>query len=194
MRTTGTETSKMSETQEYVPTVIKAEELDPKFKYKITKMPGAENLMVCFQCGTCTADCPISRFSDFYRPRKIARMVQLGLKDRLLSDDALWLCSTCYTCVDHCPQGVEIAGIVRALRNLTVKEKAVAPLVSKELASNLLKTGYVYEFPESRLKRRKMRGLPPLPKPNLEDVRKIFAITGSLEILEKAKTFGKVKS
>ena len=184
----------MSETQEYVPNVIKAEEMDPKFKYEMSKMPGAEKLMLCFQCGTCTADCPISRFNDFYRPRKIARMVQLGLKDRLLSDDALWLCSTCFTCVDHCPQGVEIAGIVRVLRNLTVKERAVMPLVSKELASNILKAGYVYEFPESRLKRREMRGLPPLPKSNLEDVKKIFELTGSSEILEKAKTFEKVKS
>jgi heterodisulfide reductase subunit C len=184
----------MGETQEHVPAVIKAEELDPKFKYEMSKIPGAEKLMVCFQCGTCTADCPISRFSEFYRPRKIARMVQLGLKDRLLSDKALWLCSTCFTCVDHCPQGVEIAGIVRALRNLTVKEKGVVPLVFKELASNLLKTGYVYQIPESRHKRREMQGLPPLPKTNLEDVTKIFKITGSSEILEKAKTFDKVKS
>lgn len=184
----------MSETQEYVPSIIKAEEMDPKFKYELSKVPGAEKLMLCYQCGTCTADCPISRFNDFYRPRKIARMVQLGLKDRLLSDDALWLCSTCFTCVDHCPQGVEIAGIVRALRNLTVKEKAVMPLVSKELASNILKGGYAYEFPESRLKRRETRGLPPLPKPNLGDVKKIFGVTGSLEMLEKAKTLEKVKS
>jgi heterodisulfide reductase subunit C len=173
---------------------IKASEIDPKFKYELSEIPGAENLMVCFQCGTCTADCPISRFSEFYRPRKIARMVQLGLRDRLLSDDALWLCSTCFTCVDHCPQGVEIAGIVRALRNLSVKEKGLMPLVSKELASNILKTGYVYEFPKSRIKRREMQGLPPLPKPNLEDVKKIFEITGSIEMLEKTKTFEKVKS
>jgi len=89
---------------------------------------------------------------------------------------------------------VEIAGIVRALRNLTVKEKGVVPLVFKELASNLLKTGYVYQIPESRHKRREMQGLPPLPKTNLEDVTKIFKITGSSEILEKAKTFDKVKS
>lgn len=184
----------MSETQEYTPTIIRAEELDPKFKYKLSKMPGAEKLMLCFQCGTCTADCPISRFTDFYRPRRIARMVQLGLKDRLLSDDALWLCSTCFTCVDHCPQGVEIAGIVRVLRNLTVREKGVVPIVFKELASNVLKTGYVYQIPESRHKRREMQGLPALPKPNLEDVEKMFRITGSSGILEAIKTFDKVKS
>lgn len=184
----------MSEIKESVPAFIKAEELDPKFKYEMSKIHGAEKLMLCFQCGTCTADCPISRFSDFYRPRKIARMVQLGLKDRLLSDDALWLCSTCFTCVDHCPQGVEISGIVRVLRNLTVKEKGVMPLVSKELASNILKFGYIFEIPESRHKRREMWRLPPVPKPNLADVRKIFEVTESLKLLEKAETFEKVKS
>jgi hypothetical protein len=31
-----------SEAREYVPPVIKAEELDPKFKYKMSKMHGAE--------------------------------------------------------------------------------------------------------------------------------------------------------
>lgn len=184
----------MSETEEYVPTVIKAEELDPKFKYEMSKIPGAEDLMVCFQCGTCTADCPVSRYSDFYKPRRIARMVQLGLKDRLLSDKALWLCTTCFTCVDHCPQGVEIAGIVRALRNLSIQEREVMPLVSKGLASNILKTGYVYEIPQSRVKRREKRGLPPLPQPNLKDVNKIFEVTGASELLEKADTFREVKS
>ena len=67
------------------------------------------------------------------------------------------------------------------------------PLVSKELASRILKTGYVYEFPESRLKKRQMQGLPPIPKPNLEQIRKIFEVTGSLEMLEKAMTFEKVE-
>jgi len=184
----------VSETQEYVPSVIKAKEMNPKFKYEMSKKHGAERLMLCFQCGTCTADCPISRFSDFYRPRKIARMVQLGLKDRLLSDEALWLCSSCFTCVDHCPQGVEIAGIVRVLRNLSVKEKGVMPLVYRELASNLLKGGYVYEIVESRHKKRAELGLPPLPKPNLEEIAKIFEVTGSSKVLENVKTFEKVKS
>ncbi|MCS7114799.1 MAG: 4Fe-4S dicluster domain-containing protein [Nitrososphaerota archaeon] len=183
-----------SEAREYVPPVIKAEELDPKFKYKISKMHGAEKVMACFQCGTCTADCPISRFSEFYRPRKIARMVQLGLKDRLLLDKALWLCSACFTCVDHCPQGVEIAGIVRVLRNMTVEDKNILPLVYKELATNLMKSGFVYEIPESRLQKRVEQGLPPLPKPNVKDVMKIFEVTGSARLIEKVQTVARVES
>lgn len=174
----------MSETMQGV---IKAAEMDPKFKYKLSRMPGGEKLMLCFQCGTCTSDCPIARFSDFYRPRKLIRMAQLGLKDRLISNDLIWLCSTCFTCVDRCPQDVGIADIVRAFRNLTVKEGSM-PVVYRDLVSNIRKTGYAYIIPKLRLKKREEKGLPPLPKANLKNVAKLFEITGFSKILEKVKT------
>jgi len=167
--------------------VLKITDMDPKFKYEISKIHGAEKVMLCFQCGTCTADCPIARFSDFYRPRKLVRMTQLGLKNRLLSNDVIWLCSTCFTCIDHCPQDVGVANIVRALRNLSVKEGDM-PVVFKELASNILKTGYAYMIPELRLKKREEQGLPTLPKANLESVEKLFNITGFSKTLEKGRT------
>ena len=179
----------MSETVQ----VIKAEELKPKFKYEISKIHGAEKLMLCFQCGTCTADCPVSRFSDFYRPRRIARMVQLGLKDRILSDKHLWICTTCYTCIDHCPQDVEVANVIRVLRNLSVKHTNSMPLVYKELAGNLMKSGFVYLIPESRIRRREQAGLPPLPKTKPDEIAKIFQLTGLAKILESCETFEKVE-
>jgi len=167
--------------------VLKTTDMDPKFKYEISKIPGAEKVMLCFQCGTCTADCPIARFSEFYRPRKLVRMTQLGLKKKLLSNDVIWLCSTCFTCVDRCPQDVGIAHIVRAIRNLSVKERDM-PVVFKELASNILKTGYAYMIPELRLKKREEQGLPTLPKGNLESIAKLFDITGFSKTLEKERT------
>lgn len=152
---------------------IKTGDLDPKFKYEISKVPGAENIKLCFQCGTCTADCPIARFSDIYRPRKLMRMTQLGMKNRVLSSEALWLCAACFTCVDHCPQGVEIANVLRALRNMAVKE-GVIPTVFRELTSNIAKTGYAYRIPELRIKKRVEKGLPTLPKTDVEAVDKLF--------------------
>ena len=186
--------SRLSEGQDDSSGGPKAERIDPKFKYEIMEKPGGEKISLCFQCGTCTADCAIARFSDFYKPRKIARIVQLGLKGRLLSDDALWLCTTCYTCVDHCPQGVEVSSIVRALRNMSVKERGRMPSVFKVFASNILKTGLVYVIPGSRIKRREARGLPPLSQANLEDVAKIFDVTGFSGILEDVETFDKVNA
>ena len=165
---------------------IKASEMDPKFKYEIAKIHGGEKLMRCFQCGTCTSDCPIARFNESYRPRKILRMTQLGLKDNVLKSDTIWLCAACYTCVDRCPQGVEISGVLRALRNMAVKEGLMPPAF-KELASAILQTGYAYKIPESRLKNREQVALPPLPKGNTEDITKLFNATGFSKALEASR-------
>jgi len=183
----------LAETRTESQKVISISRIDLKFKHEIMEMPGAERISLCFQCGTCTADCVIARFSNLYKPRRIARIVQLGLKERLISDDDLWLCTTCFTCVDHCPQEVEVSSIVRALRNMAVKEKRRMPSVFKTFASNILKSGYVYLMPRSRLKRREAEELPPLPKSKVEDVAKLFEATGFLKILESAESFEKVE-
>lgn len=62
------------------------------------------------------------------------------------------------------------------------------PVVYKELASNILKTGYTYIISGLRLKKREERGLPPLPKANLESVAKLFDVTGFSKTLEKERT------
>jgi len=164
--------------------VLKTTDMDPKFKYEISRIPGAEKIMLCFQCGTCTADCPIARFTDSYRPRRLVRMIQLGLRDRALSDDSIWLCTSCFTCVDHCPQDVGTADVVRALRNLAVKERPM-PRVYKELSSAILKTGYAYDIPQLRLRKREEQGLPPLPRGDVESVRKLFKVTSFSKIVER---------
>jgi len=163
---------------------LKITDMDMRFKNEVKKIPGGERIMMCFQCGTCTADCPIARFSDTYRPRQILRMAQLGLKDKVLSSDQLWLCAACYTCVDHCPQDVEISSVIRALRNIAVREGYMPP-VFKELAGAILETGLAYKIPELRLKRRQEVGLPPLPKANVESVSKLFNRTGFSKMIEK---------
>ena len=165
---------------------IRMGDFDPKFKCEISKVPGFEKLRLCFQRGTCTADCPIARFSDVYHPRRLMRMTQLGMKDRVLGSEALWLCAACFTCVDHCPQGVDIAGVVRALRNMAVKENIV-PQVFRELTANILKTGYAYRIPELRLKKRVERGLPDLPEANTDDVARVFDILAVSKVAKKEK-------
>ena len=163
---------------------IKASEIDPKFKYEISKMRGGEKLMRCFQCGTCTSDCPVARFSETYRPRQIIRMTQLGLKDRVLNSDTLWLCASCFTCTDRCPQDVEVASVIRVLRNLAA-ERGCIPQVFKEQAASILESGYAYKIPELRLKKRETLGLPPLPKGNAESIRKSLCGVGFFKFLEE---------
>jgi len=170
----------MSETEKKP---IKASEIDPKFKYEIAKMHGGEKLMRCFQCGTCTSDCPIARFSDTYRPRQIIRMAQFGLRERVLSSDTLWLCAACFTCTDRCPQDVEVASVIRVLRNLAV-EKGYIPEVFREQGACILESGYAYKIPDLRIKKREALGLPPLPRGNPESVRKTLREVGFLKCIE----------
>jgi heterodisulfide reductase subunit C len=163
---------------------IKASEMNTKFKYEISKMHGGEKLMRCFQCGTCTSDCPIARFSDTYRPRQIIRMTQLGLKDRVLKSDTLWLCASCFTCTDRCPQDVEVANVIRVLRNLAA-EQGYIPQVFKEQCASILESGYAYKIPELRMKKRETLGLPSLPKGNPESIGKTLREVHLLKHVEK---------
>ena len=165
---------------------IRMRDMDPNFKYEMSKVPGFERLRLCFQCGTCTADCPIARFSDIYHPRRLMRMTQLGMKNKVLGSEALWLCAACFTCVDHCPQGVDIWGILRALRNMAVKE-GIIPQVFRELMDNILKTGYAYKIPELRKKKRVEKGLPPLPKANTIDIQKLFDVLSVSKVTKEGK-------
>lgn len=156
--------------------------IDPWFKHKVLEMPGGETLNICFQCGTCTSSCPIAHISDSYRPNQIIRLAQFGLKDKVLSSKTIWLCAACFTCVDRCPQGVEMESVLRTLKNLAVKEGHI-PKVFKDLGSAVLETGFAYRVPELRLKSRKDLGLPTLPKAKIEDVKKLAEKTGFIAIV-----------
>ena len=163
---------------------VKASEIKSDFKYKISKMHGGEKLMRCFQCGTCTSDCPIARFSDTFRPRQIIRMAQLGLKDQVLDSDTLWLCAACFTCTDRCPQDVEVASVIRVLRNLAAEEGHI-PQVFKDQCASILESGYAYKISELRLKKRESSGLPPLPKGNPDSLCKTLRSVDFLKHVER---------
>ena len=114
---------------------------------KFQRCTAAKKLMRCFQCGTCTSDCPIARFSETYSPRQIIRMTQLGTqRTEFLTATRLWLCAACFTCTDRCPQNVEVASVIRVLRNLAA-EKGCVPQVFKEQAASVLESGYAYRIP-----------------------------------------------
>ena len=101
--------------------------LDPKFKFEVSEHPGGEGLKACFACGACTGGCPVSEVDSAYDPRKIIRMILLGMKEKVLSSDLIWLCVMCYTCSFHCPQDVKFASVMDVLRKMAVKEGYAKP-------------------------------------------------------------------
>jgi heterodisulfide reductase subunit C len=101
--------------------------LDPQFKFEVAAKPGAENLRKCFACGTCTAGCPVFHVEHRYNPRKIIRMILLGMRAEVLKSKTIWLCAQCYVCSANCPQGVDFSNIMISLRDLAVKEGYAPP-------------------------------------------------------------------
>jgi heterodisulfide reductase subunit C len=102
-------------------------ELDARFKYDVASEPGGENIKLCFACGLCTASCPVADIDQKFNPRRIIRMVLLGMRKEVLSSDTIWFCVQCYNCQGHCPQNVDFADIMKALRAMAVREGYVAP-------------------------------------------------------------------
>lgn len=103
-------------------------EYDLSVLEEITNIPGAESLGYCYQCGKCTAVCPVDSVGD-YSPRKIFRRTQLGIS--LLDSPDLWLCTTCRNCLRVCPKEVNMIDIMPAVREQAVLEgKAPAELLT----------------------------------------------------------------
>ena len=79
------------------------------------KRYGAVNIEECFNCGNCTAICPLTRENENF-PRKLIRYVQVGMQDELLGSTELWLCYNCGECSETCPRQAEPATFMRAAR------------------------------------------------------------------------------
>ncbi|KKM12311.1 heterodisulfide reductase subunit C [Clostridiales bacterium PH28_bin88] len=73
------------------------------------------HLSECYQCGKCSAGCPVA-FAMDYTPRQIIRLLQLGLKDEALRSRTIWLCAHCQTCYTRCPREVELPRLMETLQ------------------------------------------------------------------------------
>ena len=152
--------------------MIHSNDLDPNFKYEIAAEMGGENITRCFSCGTCTAGCPVRKIDSKYNPRKIIRMILLGLRQRVLESDFIWLCSTCYTCYDRCPQNVCLTNIMTAVKNIAVREGYIHPSF-REQARLVSSFGRLYEIEDFDNKKREKMGLPTVKK-IFDDVKKLI--------------------
>jgi heterodisulfide reductase subunit C len=156
--------------------MIDSKTLDPTFKLLIAAEPGGKNIKKCFSCGTCTAGCPVREVTDRYNPRKIIRMALLGMKREVLSSPFIWLCSSCYTCFERCPQDVRIPELMNAIKNIAVREGHLPPAMKTQI--DLLSSfGRLLEITDFENEKRRESGLPGLPG-KTEDLKKILKRIG----------------
>ena len=105
---------------------------------KIENLAG-QDLLACYQCGKCSAGCPMAKHMDI-PPNQMIRFAQLGLMDDLLASESIWMCVSCLTCNSRCPKGVRIAEVIEVLRQMHLRVRKdhmdvreIAPEVLREL-------------------------------------------------------------
>lgn len=79
------------------------------------RAPGlGQDLARCYQCGKCTAGCPIARGMDI-PPHQVVGLLRLGQVEVLSQAESLWLCVGCGACWVRCPNGIHVGELVDAL-------------------------------------------------------------------------------
>lgn len=104
------------------------EELKVSLRKKVEHITG-ESVNECYQCGKCTAGCPLNDEFDIL-PNQILRMLQLDmpdLDDKILRSYSIWLCLACETCSSRCPKEVELPQIMDFLRTESINRDKVNP-------------------------------------------------------------------
>jgi heterodisulfide reductase subunit C len=86
---------------------------------QIEKISG-QKLLACYQCGNCSAGCPMSDHMDIL-PNQIVRMAQLGMREQLAASNSIWTCVSCMTCNTRCPKDVRIAEVIEAVREIVLR-------------------------------------------------------------------------
>ena len=91
-----------------------------------------EKVSLCYHCRKCTNGCPLAFAMDIM-PNQAMRMIQLGLWDELLQSKTIWICASCQTCTTRCPNDIDIAHVMDALRQLG--QKRGVPAAEKNIVA-----------------------------------------------------------
>ena len=109
-----------------------------------------QNVNLCYQCRKCAAGCPISYAMD-YKPAQLIHAIRLGMDDLVLNSKTMWLCASCETCTTRCPQEVDVAKVMDAVKIVAIRRgiKPAIPEVAsfyKAALSNIKMCGRMYEL------------------------------------------------
>jgi ferredoxin len=80
---------------------------------------GTVNIASCFNCGNCSAVCPLSSTDDNF-PRRMIRYGQLGMAEPLLNSKELWMCYSCGDCTSTCPRQADPSEYMAAARRYAI--------------------------------------------------------------------------
>ena len=165
-------------------------QLNKDFRYEISEKVGAKSLLKCIQCGVCSSGCTVTEYVDM-QPHRVVASCLLGLKEEVLSSNAIWTCSLCHRCTERCPKNVDYSFILALLRNMAVKEGKV-PREYSSTVEVIYDNGFVVPYTAGMKqtidRRRDKLGLPEIIPPNLDEIRFIIEETGLANLVKKKES------
>jgi len=90
----------------------------------LTEASKATRAWACYDCGKCTATCPIARAGGDCSPRRNVLAMGVGAGDGSVEDGGLYTCLTCSLCDRRCPADVAYTELVKSLRERAFREGA----------------------------------------------------------------------
>ena len=75
----------------------------------------------CMQCGKCSGTCP-NYDSMEYHPNQFIAMVRNGEIEKLMKSKSIYMCLSCFACVERCPRNVEPAKLIEAVRLAVIRQ------------------------------------------------------------------------
>src|SRR5512135_2712484 len=100
----------------------------------IVQRATGQNVFRCYQCGNCSAGCPMAGRGDVL-PHVVIRHLQLGDEEPLRMEQP-WLCVGCQTCATRCPQEFDLSLVMDALRAEAMRRGTVPASARKQAAFN----------------------------------------------------------
>ncbi|MBU2597759.1 MAG: 4Fe-4S dicluster domain-containing protein [Actinobacteria bacterium] len=144
-----------------------------------------KKVQVCYQCGTCVGGCPVAWVNENFNPRKIILALSRGEIKDIITNDLLWFCCYCHTCLERCPQKILVSEIIAKLKNIAAKVRDIPEGYINELKM-IAKTGRTSSVSSASERRRDILNLPKISQVSVEkEINKILEETGSNLFLEK---------
>jgi Fe-S oxidoreductase len=95
--------------------------------------PDGERLRLCLQCGDCSGICPFG-YLMVHPPSRMIAHLRADRFDKVLGNDTVWMCVSCYACTAVCPAQIPLTP---GLMARTKEELILAGNVPAELQSAL---------------------------------------------------------
>jgi len=120
------------------------------FVDEISAVPGGEGIRLCIQCGTCTASCPNADRME-HTPAQLIAMARAGMREEVLSSNAMWYCLSCYLCTVRCPRGIKQTDLMHVFEGIAVREgkshgRTLTPTMYRSFSDFVYSLGSLPEF------------------------------------------------